>query len=325
MPLDDLTFRRSQLRVAYAPGFQEQSAFGTALSPGALTKTLVTRDGGQSHIEPVFIEEDLRDCTTQYLIDKIVLHRFARLTLDLEVDQAVMSYLLNAALGVTSGSNVTMLGPAVFDLPHTTFIVGFDGGDDPGIVFKDATCESLTITGRVEQKLQVRAVFVGNGEMLDAVGFTFPECETIDPLRFDSDALFTVNGEERIDDTRGFELTYPNNIPLNDFPWALGLPDVQRLERGDKRDVKVAWQVVGVPNDTTGAASRTIPPTHWDFNIRIGSASDGVNLIAEEAMLRPGSPLQGFDGEVFLATLNIDLIPVRVPGDANTPLRATIN
>lgn len=320
-----MSFRRSQLRVAYAPGFAEQSAFGTALSPATLTKTINTRDGGQSHIEPVFSKEDLRDCTTEFLIDKIILHRFARLTLDLEVDQLMMSYLLNAALGVTAGPNVTMLGPAVYDLPHTTFIVGFAGGDDPGIVFKDATCESLTITGRVEQKLQVRAVFVGNGEMLDAVGFTFPECEAITPLRFDSDALFTVNSVEYIAETRGFELTYPNNLPLNDFPFSLGLLDAQRFERGDKRDVKVSWSVLGILNDTLGTASRTVPPTHYDFNIRIGSASEGVNLIAEDAILEPGSPLQGFDGEVFQAVLNIDLIPTRVPGDANTPLMATIN
>lgn len=316
------TFRRSQLRVAYAPGFVAQSDMGVPLSPASLTKVMLTKDGGQSHIEPVFLEEDLRDCTSQYLLDKIILHRFARLTLDLEVDADILEDLLGAALGVNSSGTITMLPPTVYDLPHTTFIVGFAGGDDAGIVFSDATCESLTITGRVEQKLSVKAVFVGNGSMLDAVGFTFPDCDTITPLRFDSDAQFFVNGTNYISTTRGFELTYPNNIPLNDFPFSLGSIDVQRLERGDKRDVKLAWTVEGIENDALGAAARTVPPTHYDFDVRIGT---DVHLIAEEAIFRPGGTFQGFDGEIFLAVLNTELTPVRIPGDSSTPFMATVS
>lgn len=320
-----MSFRRPTLRVAYAPGFAEQSAFGTALSPAALTKVMLTKEGGQSHIEPVSNKEDLRDCTGSYILDRILLHRFARLTLDLEVDTTMLSYLLGAALGVTAGSSITMLPPTVFDLPHTTFIVGFAGGDDPGIVFKDATLESLTIGGRVEQKLSVKAVFVGNGEMIDAVGFMFPDCETITPLRFDSNMQFVVDGTDYISTTRSFELTYPNNLPLNDFPFSLGSVEAQRFERGNDRPVKLTWTVEGIENDVLGTAARRDPTTHYGFDIRIGSGSDGVNLTAEDALFEYGSPFQGFDTEVFIAVLNTELTPVRIPGDATTPFMATIN
>ena len=118
--------RRTQLKVAYAPGFTLQSGFGVPLTQSLLTKVLTFREGGQSHIEPIFRTEDLNDCTTQYLIDLIILHRIARLTLDLEVDQETLGGLLGLALGVVAGPTITMLGPTSFVLPATTLIVGFE-------------------------------------------------------------------------------------------------------------------------------------------------------------------------------------------------------
>lgn len=321
-----MTNRRTQLRVAYAPGFQAQAGFGIPLSPASLTKVLVTREGGQSHIEPVFTTEDLNDCTTQYLLDLIVLHRIARLTLDLEVDVTTLAGLFGMALGTTVGSTVFMLGPTVYVLPATTFIVGFADGEDPGIVLSDAVCESLTLTGRVEQKFQVRAVFIGRGDMLAAVGFTFPDCEDIVPLRFDQNALFTVNSVEHINDTRAFECTYNNNVPIRDFPFSLASVDITRaLERGDKRNYSVNWTVTGREGDTLATAAISVPPTHYDFLIRIADpAGNNVELIAADAMIRPQGTFQGFDGEVSMAVLLLTLTPTRVAGDNSTPLSVQI-
>jgi len=316
--------RRTQLRVAYAPGFTRQSGFGAPLSPSALTAVLTTREGGQSHIDPVFKTEDLNDCTTQYLMDYIVLHRYATLTLDLEVDAQVLGDLYGMALGTVSGSVATMLGPTEYVLPATTLIVGFADGDDPGIVLSDAVVKSIEISGRVEQKLQVKVVFCGRGDMLDAAGFVFPDCETITPLRFDNNTLFQVNSLEYKDDTRAFSLSFDNNVPLSDFPFSLGSVDISRaLERGDKRPLTLNWTVTGRENDSLGDAAITVPPTHYDFMIRIGSGLNGVVLEAADAILRPQSNLQGFDGEVSLAVLNLMLTPTRIPGDSSTPLQVT--
>jgi hypothetical protein len=86
--------RRTQLRVAYSSIWAEQSDFDVPLDPSELDAVMNSREGGQSHIEPVFLTEDLKDCTTQYLLDLIVLHRYARLTLDIEVDKDIMGGLL---------------------------------------------------------------------------------------------------------------------------------------------------------------------------------------------------------------------------------------
>lgn len=319
------TNRRTQLKVAYAPGFTVQTGFGVPLSPSALTKVLNSREGGQSHIEPVFKTEDLKDCTTQYLLDLIVLHRVARLTLDLEVDQEVLGGLLGLAFG-NSGASVTMLGATTYILPATTLIVGFADGDDPGIVLSDAVVDQITLTGRIDQKFQVRVVFIGRGDMIAAAGFDFPECSAITPLRFDQNALFTVNGTEYINDTRALEFSYNNNCPINDFPFALGSVDISRaLERGDNRAYSVNWTVTGREGDTLGAAAITVPPTHYDFLIRIGSGTEGISLVAADAMIRPqGTNFQTFDGEVSLACLALVLTPILVPGDSATPLTANI-
>lgn len=317
--------RRSQLKVAYAPGFTVQSGFGVPLDSSLLTKVLTIREGGQSHIEPIFKTEDLNDCTTQYLLDLIILHRLARLTLDLEVDQEVLGGLLGLALGTTAGPVITMLGPTAFVLPATTLIVGFDDEDDLGIVLSDAVVESITLTARVDQKFQCKVVFIGRGDMLAADGFSFPDCDLIDPLRFDQDALFTWNAIEYIDETRAFEFTYSNNVPINDFPFSVGSVDLSRaLERGDKRQYNVSWTVTGEIGDDLASQAITVPPTHHTLSVRIGSATEGIEISAADAMIRPGSPYQDFDGEVSLAVLKLVLTPTRIPGDNSTPITAEI-
>jgi hypothetical protein len=317
--------RRSQLRIAYNSDWAEQSDFGVPLTAGELDALLVTREGGQSHIEPVFTTEDLNDCTTQYLKDLIILHRIARLTMDLEVDKDTLAGLLKYGMGVESGSNRFMLGPTVYILPATTFVVGFADGEDPGIVLSDAVCESLVITGEIEQKFQVRAVFVGRGDMPDA-DFTFPDCEDLENvLRFDQNAEFIWNGVDYILDTRRIVITINNQVPIRDFPFALGSVDITRaLERGDKRIVTVDWVTTGRPNDDLGRQGLTIPPTHHDLSIRIGNP--GIVFEAADGMIRPQQgAYQVWEGEVALACLALQITPIRVPGDPSTPLSAVVD
>ncbi len=318
---------RVQLRVGAewtSGGFSLQSAINVPLSAATLTRILTTREGGQSHIEPFYKKEDIKDCTTQYLLDRLILHRAARLTLDLEVDAEVLGAICSHSLGVAVGDTFTMLGPTDFDLPLTTMVVGFADGDDTGILFSDAATESLAITARTEQKMRVQWVLVGNALMPDA-GYEFPECEDIDPLRFDQNAEVNVNGTNYIAQTRGFEFQYNNQIPLNDFPWTLGALDITRMQRGDFRTAMINWTVEGRENDTLGTAARAVPPTHYDFDILIGSNAEGVRIVAADALFEPQSTLQGFDGEVSLAVLNTMLTPTRIPGNNATPLTIMVN
>jgi hypothetical protein len=314
--------RRTQLRVGYIPGFGSPGSFGETPDAGLFSKVLTTREGGQSHIEPIFAKEDFRDCTTQYLLDKIVLHRYARLTLDLEVDRDLLSAVYYIVLGQGSPASSTMLGPSSFVLPRTAMVVGFAGDENSGILLGDAVGESFKIQGQIENKLQVQLTMVGRGDLAVLDGYDFPDCETITPLRFDQDTSISVNSVERVQDTRGFDLSVNNKLPLRDLPYTLGVVDISRpLERGDQRDMTFNWNVLGREGDTLAAAATSVPPTHYPFSLGIGSP--GVTISAEDAIVEPqGNTLQGWSGEVSLATLQLMLTPTRIPGDNNTPLHA---
>jgi hypothetical protein len=317
--------RRTQLRVAYNPDWEEQSDFGVPLASGDMSAVLPLKEGTQSHIEPVFGTEDLNDCTTQYLIDYIIRTRLARLTLNLEVDKDILAGLIKYALGVQSGSNIRMLSPTTYILPATSFVVGFADGEDPGILLSDAVCESLRITGEINQKFDVQAVFVGRGDMPDA-DHVFGECITIVPLRFDDNAEFFWGATDFIQDTRRIVFNHLNNLPLADFPFSLGSIDIARpLQRGDKRTTTFDWVVTGRPNDTLGREAMAAPnPTHKEMSMRIGNP--GLQFIASDAMIRPASgAFQVWEGEVALACLATQVTPTKVPGDLDTPLLVVVD
>ncbi len=317
--------RRIQLRVAAATGLTAQDEFGVPLDLGDIDFVFTPREGTQTHIEPIFISEDLNDCTTQYLKDLIILHRYARLTMDLEVNKDILAAIVGKAFGIESGSSRLMLGPTVVILPSTTFVVGFADDEDPGILFYDAVCESLEITGEIDQKMQVRVTWVGRGDMLAAEAFTFPDCEDITPLRFDQNASIIIDGEEQILKARRLVFTYNNNIPLRDHPFALGVIDISRpFERGDKRVYTTNVLLEGRIGDDLAAMAITIPPTHVDFSFRIGDP--GIVFSALDAMIRPNATtLQEFHGEVSLGVLSLLMTPTRVSGEISTPFSAEVD
>jgi hypothetical protein len=317
------TDRRVQLRVGYAPGFPQTPDFCTPLANDQMTEVLTTREGGQSHIEPLYIQEDILDCTTEYLIDILVLHRYAKLTLELEVDATTLLAMFGLTLGAGSGNDILMLGPTVFALPTTSLVVGFADGVDPGILLSPVVASSLQVTGRVDQKLMIKWELVGSA-LMPSAGYVFPDCSEITPLRLDINTHMTVSGVDRTLETRSFDFNYNNNIPLRDFPWVLGQLDVVRLERGDKRTCTMAWVLEGRENDADGELLMAVPPTHVPWDLHLGPAiGGGIDLISANSLWRPNGGLQTWDGEVSIACLNSLLTPTRIPGNVATPLQVT--
>jgi hypothetical protein len=64
--------------------------------------------------------------------------------------------------------------------------------------------------------------------------------------------------------------------------------------------------------------------TKYPFTVRIGSATSGVTIAAASALVKIQNPLQGFEGEKPEAAVNLDLEPVKIPGNAATPVQFTI-
>lgn len=320
--------RRSTLRIAYSPTFKKQSAINTPLGNSELTAVLTARANTQEMVEVAETVEDVFDCTSQYKVDDIVLHRMARLTIDLEASaQIVMGFLAlwGGVAGAPSGSGpyihtVNMLGPTVFDLPLTTMIVGFADGSDPGLVFMDVAVNRITFGGRIGENLRVRVELVGNGSLPAASGFTFPDCTQPNPLRFTTGSSFLLNSVEKLSTTRDFELTLDNNMPLNDYPYVFDSVDVKRLARGDRRPTFMRPGILAILSDALGVAARAVPKNHWPFVLKIGSSTDYVQITAADSIIRLRTPNTAWDGEVAESKLQLECEPDRIPGNAATPL-----
>jgi hypothetical protein len=323
---------RSQLYIGYSSTFKKQSAFGTPLGPSEIDKVIPATLNSISHVDLTEQNEAVPTCDGQYPADLIRLHRLARLSIDVQPDAQNVGGILATAGGsaaAPTGSGpythvISMLGATVFTLPYQTLIVKYQDGSDAGVILQDAITESIELTAQFDQLLRVRWNLVGNGLLPSASGYTLPECSLIDALRFDSNALMTINSVEYINSTKRYTFSYSNNPPLNDFPFTLASPDIQRMARGDQRPISLRPSILGALTGTLGAAARTIPVTKYPFTVRIGSATSGVTIAAASALVKIQNPLQGFEGEKPEAAVNLDLEPVKIPGNAATPVQFTI-
>lgn len=313
--------RRVVYKVAYSGAGDTQSAIGTPLLNSQIDTAFTFVDGGQGYIEIPERTEPVTDCTTQYPQDEILLNRHGRLTLRIEVDAATLAILFKWWGGASSSSPYQMLPPTTFALPATTLIVGFADGVDTGMVFQDVGVESIVITGQVNQKFQTTVVFVGNGALQNASGYSFPECTAITPLRLDNSTSILMNSVEYKSIVRSFELSMVNNIPMTDFPFPLASVDLSKLERGDKRPITFKVKILGELNDSNGLAARANPRTHWPVSLTIGTCTFGI----ADAIIKQGSPFGDWADEVNQAAINLLAEPTRVPGDNSTPLQLTVS
>ncbi len=312
--------RRSQARIAYSSTFALQSAFGTALGNGALDAVFNLSDE-EPKLEFVTKDDRIIDCTGQYSIDEVILSRYCRLSFGIEVEAAVLNGLVGWAFGTVSGDDSLMLSPSEFTLPVTSFIYGFVGGAQNPLKLKDMALASIRITGRVNERVKASVAFVGHGAPV-AGSFTFPDCSTITPVYL-KDGAFTINSVSHLADCREFEFGYDNKPLIDEDPFTLASIDVTRIERADQREYLLKCTIFGEPNDTLEAASRTNPKTKYAASLRIGSATAGVTFTSASAIFRQRGTT--FDGEARRNAIQYELEPVRLSGNANTPVKATHN
>lgn len=325
--------RRSLLRIAYSPVGAKQTAWDTPLANGVITAVVNART--PNHIEPVERVEELFDCTGQYLTGEQVLSRYARLTLDLEVDINSLACFVALGSGVAAAPSgtgpythgITPLGPTVYALPVSTLIIGFADGVDPGIKWQNVAVNSWLVSGRDSERLNARIELIGSGNLIAASGYTFPDCSQYTPLKM-TDGAATLDGENLLSGTdpnhtlRRFEWRHNNNILINDDPFPLAALDIKRLERADVRDWGLRLGIEGRLNDTlhTKAKSRLTVAS----SMRIGSATNGIIITTPSGLLKQDGTPQEFAGEANRGVLALAHRPLRIPGDATTPYTVSI-
>ncbi len=313
------TPRRSQLRIAHSSTFAVQSAFGTELANAAIDKVFSLSDD-EPKFEIVTRDDQIKDCTGQYIVDEIVQARKCRLSFGIEAEASVIAGLLGWFFGVVSANDRLMLGPTVFQPPATTFIYGHNDGTQP-LKLKDMVAEAITISGRVNDRIRATVSFVGHGNPVATTAYTFPDCATITPIYL-KDGAFSVNSVDYLPDTREFEFSFSNNLLSEEDPFTLASVDIQRLERADERDYSLKWTVFGKPGDALHLAA--VNKTKYPFSFRIGPITNGVTISAVSAILKQnGGPKH--DGEARRSALDLLLLPIRIAADANTPVKGVRN
>lgn len=308
------------LRIHHAPGFPCQTDINTPIDLSLINEVIPVRTPNQLSrdlkIDEVF------DCTTQYKLKEKVLTRIGKLTIDLEPDPYTLTGLFSMALGAPGPTGAfNMLGPKDFCLPLTTFVVGFDDDDDPGVIFKSAGVNNINLSVNDSDRITVRVELVGSGDFQPAVGFSPQDCDDFDPI-YMQDGVFLIDGQSYLtaDDpnhtTRALDYTFNNNMMLGDNPFLMGALDIKRLLRGLRRDSYLRWRTEGRWLDPVSMMSYNREYHSWTW--RIGPAPNSLTLSCAHGLFKEEPPT--FVGEASASALNTNIECIRVPGNPATPI-----
>lgn len=314
--------RRSQLRVAYSGTFATQTDFGVAnwLANGAITALFNIAAGSDPRLEFVDKSDEIFTCTGQDILDELLLARSIRLSFDVEIDVATLAGFLGWFFGTVSGSDRLMLTETEFQPPPTTFILGHDDAEGTALKLGDMVGDEITLTGEVNGRVRCSLSFRGHGGPTDATGYVFPACTDADPVRL-SDGDFTLDGNSLIDDLRKIEFRYSNKLLFDEDPFTAADIDITRMERADQRETLFTFTLYGQPGDAMhqDALAKTHMPISW----QIGDGTPGVLIAAADSILKQGDG-PGHDGEAARSVLGLQARPVKISGDSDTPVKATV-
>jgi hypothetical protein len=317
-----ITPRRSQLRIACSGTGAVQTDFGIAnwLANGAITKLFSLTPGSEPRLEYITKDDEIFTCTGQDILHEIVLARSIRISFELQIDIETLEILLYWMFGAQSGDDILMLTETEFQPPATTFIWGHDDAAGTALKLGDMVGEEITINGEAAGRINCTVSFRGHGGPTDATGYVFPACDDGDPIRL-SDGDFLLDGNSLIDDLRRIEFRYSNALLFNDDPFTAASVDITRMERADQREELFTFTIFGQPGDANHAASllKTEMPIIW----QIGADPGGISIEAAMAILKQGGG-PGHDGEARRSVLELISRPVKISGDADTPVKAVV-
>lgn len=311
--------RKSQVRIAYPPS-ANQSAFGTAQSNAALTKVFpIDIDGGDVQFEIVTTNDEVFDCSGQYLLKRVLQARSSRISFAMFADPAVAFRIASLGMGVVASSVASMLAATSFQPPPITLIWGHNGSAQAPLKLQDMVVDSFRITGRTVERVRMEVQFRGHGAP-STTSYTFPGCETPSPV-YIKDGAFSLNSVDRVADLREFDFNYNNRLIFEEDPFPFASVDIARMEREDRREYPFNFKLWGEPGDATDLAAQanTIMP----YSLRIGPVAGPSLTIATSAsaiLEQNGSP--SHEGRANRSVLNLAAIATLDPAETS-PVEVT--
>lgn len=311
--------RLIQGRLARSASWAEQSDFGSAnaLANGAID-TLFSLDGPVG-FELVDDSEDIINCTGEELIDVFTRSQSIRLTVPVIPDASDIHGACGFFFGNVSGADALLLGAGEFQGPITSMIFGFD--DPVGVVVKlfDLTGDELTISCAAMERPKMQMTFRGNAVSIDASAYTFPACSDPSIIRLE-DGDFLLDAVSRLEEITNLEFTFSNGLDPKDFHTAASPTVIKRTQRADKRTYLLKYSLFGQPynDDYNDAVAKTKLGWTW----QLGPSNDGVSIIAASGITGQAAA-PGGSGPFNRSTLNLQNRPIKISGNANTPVKAT--
>jgi hypothetical protein len=319
--------RQSDLVIAHNGAWKRQLNIST---PRALSDMNAAMNAVRpEHVRREKNVRELFDCSQQFLTGKKLLNQLGRLNVEVQVDARQLGGLLYAACGVAaapSGSNpythaITVLGKGVYQLPMFTFVVGFNDGVDPGMLFQSAVLNRLSLTAQGIDDIVCRTEWVGFAPVPND-SFTYPACTDNPGLNLFDGAL-SVNSEDVLTGadenhtTRSYEFFIDNGILTGDHAFPVASKNPKRLDRQSVRTWGLRWGVEGVEGDDLhqlmapdGEVGTDVP-----FSLRVGSATNGATITCPHALLEEdNNQAQTFAGETNDSILQALLTPLMNAG-----------
>lgn len=315
--------RKSQYAIAFSSTFAAQGAFGTGLSDGAIDE-VVSLDETQPEVEVVLDNFEVIDCTGEYLARRLVLARSSRVSFGFYAEGRTLFGWLGLAAGVVADEEATLLPPFQYQPSPTTIITGNRGSSVKPLKFKDMVVDSVRITGRVANRITGRVQLRGHGGPTEVTGYTWADCETVDPM-FLKDGAFVLDGANRAADLREFDFLLDNKLEFREDPFPFNSIDIAWMERAERREWPLNVTLFGELNDATykKAISPTEGDNEVDYSLRMGSTDDGITIasVGDALMSLTGQP---YAGQVARSAQALNLIALRPSGEPS-PIIITRN
>lgn len=202
-----------------------------------------------------------------------------------------------------------------YTLPLLTFYIGFRGSSEQPYIFKNVVVDSIRVRSASRERVTVTVQLIGSADLVQAIGFSMPDCYDPIPLRF-GDCAMSLGGYDFIANNLGreFEYYYQNDVqPKFDGQGVFST----RHERADRRPSGINMWVLGEPGDSWWdlAKSKTTLPAF----IQCGPAGRHIKFSAPQGLTKLAPTPIRFGGDPAESELALVIRPKKVSGLGTTP------
>lgn len=209
--------------------------------------------------------------------------------------------------------------PAPFSM-----ITGWLGSARARRFLKSIVADTLRVSGsRATPLLSASVGLVGSGEVGEPAGaYVLPDCQIIRAARFkDCELIIDGVAYQTQNIWRDFELSMANGIIVDEDAYTDQDEDIHRAERADQRAFSLNVGVTGEEGDDLHAMGEGLAEV--PVILRIGRSGYNVTCNIPKASISLRNPPISPDGSARRSKINLNIEPLRIPGDATTPFTWT--